>query len=572
MLLEQSKVVKVLLEACREVIKSREERWGRLPIHIACCSKASVDVLRVLVETHTDSLRIADKMYSRLPLHYVCRFGSQNEISVILDAEQRALVFKDAGGKTPMDLALKSCQPEKTFIVKHLKERTLKVADTIIKRKEMTISGRRCKSLSPPQEKTKGKSRSKKERKTIRKSNSVRKPKRILHANNEEISIATPKKSNSTHGRNSLSPSEVCNHNQSSVSQSTPKSSSPSGSLAKFLEDHSLGPSDEDEVDALSRAAQSMPTYMYPVTEEEMKQCGYAYDDLFLVKTGQKENCNLQNMRKNGYSTLFDDKNKKISNQEYYIGRGSSAKFWHVGSAKAADQVDTMQSPSKKGIKCTPYDSYQLGRLASFLQNFADSRSDDEDRDHTSRDAKSMPTCMGIDTIEKKKNCHEGISIAGSIIQYDPSNSSFYDLNHMKRSSDTAESQNGFTDEAEEISRIEFRVSALQDIRNSLRFEYEKNYEMAMKAEHKVKLSKLNVSNIQFQIAQLQVQLDKEQGILRAAEKESKEHNESLKVQEKKINNINLKRKRFIEQKKRMVVNNPAHEVHQSVGDFEKRE
>ena len=57
--LTQSQVIETLLKACPVAVKSREERWGRLPLHIACISKASTQVLQVLVEAHEESLRVS---------------------------------------------------------------------------------------------------------------------------------------------------------------------------------------------------------------------------------------------------------------------------------------------------------------------------------------------------------------------------------------------------------------------------------------------------------------------------------------------------------------------------------
>ena len=57
--LTQSQVIETLLKACPVAVKSREERWGRLPLHTPCISKASTQVLQVLVEAHEESLRVS---------------------------------------------------------------------------------------------------------------------------------------------------------------------------------------------------------------------------------------------------------------------------------------------------------------------------------------------------------------------------------------------------------------------------------------------------------------------------------------------------------------------------------
>jgi hypothetical protein len=120
----QKHVVEALINGYPDAVKSREETWGRLPLHLACIHTASAQVLRLLVETYEESLRITDKIYGRLPLHFACLYGSPFEIALLVSAEQRALVFKDVNGKTPKDLAEESNNPHREAILKRLEDRT----------------------------------------------------------------------------------------------------------------------------------------------------------------------------------------------------------------------------------------------------------------------------------------------------------------------------------------------------------------------------------------------------------------------------------------------------------------
>lgn len=88
------------------------------------------------MEKYEESLRITDKVYGRLPLHFACLYGSPFEISLLVGAEQRALVFKDANGKTPKDLAEESCNSHREAIVMRLEERTRVVTEAMILRRQ----------------------------------------------------------------------------------------------------------------------------------------------------------------------------------------------------------------------------------------------------------------------------------------------------------------------------------------------------------------------------------------------------------------------------------------------------
>lgn len=93
-------------------------------------------MLKSLLDAYDESLRITDKAEGRLPVHYACLHGSPFEISLLVSAEQRALVFKDSKGKTPMDLAHESSNPHREAILKRLEDRTRIVTESMIQKRK----------------------------------------------------------------------------------------------------------------------------------------------------------------------------------------------------------------------------------------------------------------------------------------------------------------------------------------------------------------------------------------------------------------------------------------------------
>ena len=132
----QRHVVEALLEGHPGAIKSREDKGGRLPLHIACINTASAQVLRLLVDRYVESLRITDRIYGRLPLHFSCLYGSPFETMLLVNAEQHALVVKDVNGKTPKDLVEGSSNPHREIILKRLEDRTRIVIEATSQRRK----------------------------------------------------------------------------------------------------------------------------------------------------------------------------------------------------------------------------------------------------------------------------------------------------------------------------------------------------------------------------------------------------------------------------------------------------
>lgn len=104
-------------------------------MHIACICACSAQVLKLLLVTFPESARLPDKVKGRLPVHYTCLYGSPFEIAILVEAEERALVYKDSSGKTPLDLAQFSENPHREAILRRLSDKTLRITESIRRRR-----------------------------------------------------------------------------------------------------------------------------------------------------------------------------------------------------------------------------------------------------------------------------------------------------------------------------------------------------------------------------------------------------------------------------------------------------
>mmetsp|Transcript_26532 Transcript_26532/g.40157 ORF Transcript_26532/g.40157 Transcript_26532/m.40157 type:complete len:531 (-) Transcript_26532:575-2167(-) len=449
-----TRVILLLLQAYLNAVKIREKTWGRLPIHIACRCQASVDVLKVLIAAHQESLRITDKVWSRLPLHYSCEFASPDEITTVLNAESRALVFKDAEGKTPMDLALSSNHPQKDVIIKDLEERTLKVADAIIQGRQGNAPKPRRKNSTSSVGDYRSRRKSTRDRKSKRLSRklsrecqndvrnaktfdelslegSTRRPKRITPKSPQLISTEdsdtnmTPKQSNSLQSRGGSSSSGIESRDFKSSIHLSPISLHYDKQELQFV---------------------TPPTVTESISEEKIDN-----------SPGQQ---------------------------------GNLAKFL---SEYAEEKI----------------------RLAKFLHRYA--------FDSESKDVRSAPTALD----------YANQVVPRRLVSAESSDDESDDAKNEKADYNLSES------ETEVIARIDEKVDTLQDIRQNLRFEYENMFEKAAHAERRVEQSKKVISDLQDQISQLQIKLEKESNALVMNETSRQAHMKALVIQEKKINDVN---------------------------------
>jgi hypothetical protein len=97
------KVVEVLISANETALKSRGS-WGYLPIHYACTSGASADVVEALLDSYPNGVMLKDSNDHMLPLHLACKRGVDAEVMMaLLTAYPEATEMKDDFGQTPQD-------------------------------------------------------------------------------------------------------------------------------------------------------------------------------------------------------------------------------------------------------------------------------------------------------------------------------------------------------------------------------------------------------------------------------------------------------------------------------------
>jgi len=81
-------------------------QWGYLPLHFACCSRASPSVVARLIVKYPSATRTKDDHDGRLPLHLAAKWGADDQIIMaLLTVYPKASTIRDTSGRTPMDHA-----------------------------------------------------------------------------------------------------------------------------------------------------------------------------------------------------------------------------------------------------------------------------------------------------------------------------------------------------------------------------------------------------------------------------------------------------------------------------------
>mmetsp|Transcript_3381 Transcript_3381/g.9622 ORF Transcript_3381/g.9622 Transcript_3381/m.9622 type:complete len:248 (+) Transcript_3381:275-1018(+) len=98
-------VIDALYEANRMSLRQKESAYRRIPLHIACRSDASPDVVRRLLECYPDGAA-ADDNLGRLPIHYRLSNGADNgTIDALLKACPGSARAFDRRGWLPLHVA-----------------------------------------------------------------------------------------------------------------------------------------------------------------------------------------------------------------------------------------------------------------------------------------------------------------------------------------------------------------------------------------------------------------------------------------------------------------------------------
>jgi hypothetical protein len=117
-------VLKVMYDIYPPAIKDAGTSFRSTPLHAACSSQASLEVMRFLIQEYPEAAAITTK-HGYTPLHNALEYGvsSPNVIQLLIQANPQALEQRNKLGNTPFLTALKSphTDPE---VLKILKERS----------------------------------------------------------------------------------------------------------------------------------------------------------------------------------------------------------------------------------------------------------------------------------------------------------------------------------------------------------------------------------------------------------------------------------------------------------------
>lgn len=83
----------------------REDAFHRVPLHIACLTNASVDVVECLLRYYPEGARCKDSI-GRLPIHYACAHDVEEEIiEMLIRAFPASAGCSDNNGWLPLHVA-----------------------------------------------------------------------------------------------------------------------------------------------------------------------------------------------------------------------------------------------------------------------------------------------------------------------------------------------------------------------------------------------------------------------------------------------------------------------------------
>lgn len=122
-------VVNALLEVYEEAARL-PGRYGFLPLHLACGTGASVEVISRLIQAYPAATRCRDDLEDSLPLHLAAQCGAKEEVLMeVLTHHPQGSLLRDATGKTALDHALALPESEaKQYLVTSLETAPILVA------------------------------------------------------------------------------------------------------------------------------------------------------------------------------------------------------------------------------------------------------------------------------------------------------------------------------------------------------------------------------------------------------------------------------------------------------------
>lgn len=103
-------VVKTFLRRAPETLKL-EDRYGELPIHVACLKGVSPTVMHALIQGNPEGVKVQD-MEGRLPIHYACGYDALIEnLSILVEEYSEGLEVQDKKGQLPIHYACSNKAP-----------------------------------------------------------------------------------------------------------------------------------------------------------------------------------------------------------------------------------------------------------------------------------------------------------------------------------------------------------------------------------------------------------------------------------------------------------------------------
>jgi hypothetical protein len=527
----QTHVVQALLDGYFDAIKSRDETSGRLPLHIACIFTASAQVLRMLAESYEEALRITDKIFGRLPLHFACLYGSPFEISLLVNSEQRALIFKDSSGKTPKDLAEESSNPHREAILKRLEDRTRFVTEAMIQRRKQQVeSMQQHKEEAKAQEQQHSKKKNSNRRTS--KASSLMTLEEIRNMNKEA------RRAKST-GLSDMS-AEVTIRKSNSRSKLDVQDEKGSESGTKTDTNQTF-----------------TKTHLLMMRHSKMRR-SFTVDDSVIAKSnkasrrmriGQKTTSEQSKVsRRTSDTNLFQSRSAN-SNGKIDTNRNDKTDFQRRPSAPFSKKPDSDSSGSNG-----------MDRLSSFLrENELSSSDDDHDYDHKSMGAKSLPVQMHASTTYHKSIFTEEKKRIVKAYMFESSNEGSMDLDDVEKSPESSKSQesispdNNIEDNVQtELASLDSQLKSLDIRKEALTQECEAIYDTISKKEDSAQQSRIVISSLKRQIMELQERLEREQTLLSLSETGIQLQKETLAVHEIKIRAVRSEKAKTLEMKAKL--------------------
>ena len=491
----QVHVVEALIEGYPDAVKSREDKGGRLPLHIACIHSASAQVLRLLTERYEESLRITDKVHGRLPLHFACLYGSPFEISLLVGAEQRALVFKDANGKTPKDLAVESCNPHREAIVMRLEERTRVVTEAMILRRQQQSES--------AQDQLKRKVTSRRSSKTaviipledIQAVQQANRRAKSLGLGNMASDV-TVRKDNTA--RTKSTGLEEGNHTEKNRRSSLCSKTSGMAKMERVKASSGSHAIDDSNIDKESKSSKRNRVGNKASTSRQK----------FERRTSDPA---ISRHVKNG-STAMSNLQKKLQSAE--------------SSELDYDDLDRSRKSGRR-----------MDKLSMFLRSHeADSTDDERESEHKSVGAQSLPALLHTSRASHKPLQRAENRRIARTFMFDDSDDGMEFLPSSKGTASNAESDS--LEEKSQLAAMNKRLRNLDIRREALTQECEAICVTIAKKEDAALRSRKVVSDIRSQLLELQESLEREQNALSLAETGLQLQIETLAVHEIKIRTV----------------------------------